>query len=154
MADKAIVPTEAHIPSGFTISTEPVEVFDYRDKDAFLAALWEVVRTGNPSVPDPAPDEITKDENGFPVFKNPTELKYAGVGSWEEFERASIYASVCSYPSGYVVDVFGRAADGTWAEDIAFNTRVPIDDGIGGVVDVLLEHIKGRNDFKARKKGS
>ncbi len=147
MADKALVPTEAITPSGYTISVEPVEVFDYKEKDAFLSALWQAVERGNPSVPNPPDNEIIKDSQGFPGFKNPTELKYAGVANWEEFERKSIYASIATYPSGYVVDVFGRATDGTWSDDIVLNQRVEVELGLAGVVDVILEHLQTRTDL-------
>src|ERR1700733_12296015 len=149
LADKAIVPTEANIPAGFSVSVEPVKVFDYRDRDEFVAALWQAIQTGNPDVPNPPEEEITRDANGFPSFKNPLELKYAQLDTWAEFERSSIYASVCAYQSGYVVKAFGRAANGTWGQDILFDARVPLDDGLRGVVDVLLAHLQARSDLPA-----
>jgi hypothetical protein len=124
-----------------------VEVFDYRDKDQFVAVLWQALKTGNPDVPNPPDSEITRDAKGFPSFKNPLELKYAEVASWDDLERSSIYASVCAYPSGYTVEVFGRAASGTWGEDIVLSTRIPIEEGLGDVVDALLEHLQTRIDL-------
>jgi hypothetical protein len=151
LADKAIVPTEANIPAGFSISVEPVEIFDYRDRDEFVAALWQAIQRGNPDVPNPPDEDIFKDASGFPSFKNPLELKYAQVDSWEEFERSSIYASVSAYQSGYVVEAFGRAPNGTWGEDILLNARVPLDDGLHGVVDALLAHLQTRADLPASR---
>jgi hypothetical protein len=147
LADRAIVPTEANTQAGFSISVEPVEVFDYRDRAAFVAALWEVIQTGNPDVANPPEDEIARDAKGFPAFKNPLELKYAQVNNWEELEQMSIYASVCAYPSGYIVEAFGRAPDGAWGEDLALNARIPIEDGLGGVVDALMQHLETRTDL-------
>jgi hypothetical protein len=151
LAEKALIPTEANIPAGYSISTEPVSEFDYRDREAFREALWEAIITGNPSVANPPDSEIIKDSHGFPRFKNPLELKYAGVDSWEELERASVYASVCSYPSGYIVEAFGRAADGTWSDERVLSERVAIDDGIDAVIDVLIAHIDSRSDLPVSK---
>jgi len=153
LADKAIVPTEANIPAGYSVSVEPVSVFDYRDRDEFANALWQAIETGNPDIPNPPDEEITRDAKGFPCFKNPLELKYAQVETWEEFEQSSIYASICSYPSGYVVEAFGRAANGTWGEDLVLSTRVPIEAGVGAVVATLLEHLLARTDLPVSRSG-
>ena len=147
LADKAIMPTEANIPAGFSVSVEPVAFFDYRDKDEFIKALWDAIQNGNPDIPNPPDEEVTRDAKGFLGFKNPIELKYAKVGNWDELERSSIYASVCVYPSGYVIEVFGRAPEGTWGEDIALSTRVLIEAGVDAVVDVLLNHLDTRTDL-------
>jgi len=147
LADKAIMPTEANIPAGFSVSVEPVAFFDYRDKDAFIEALWDAIQTGNPDIPNPPDEEVIRDANGFLGFKNPVELKYAKVDNWEELERSSIYASVCVYPSGYVVEVFGRAPEGTWGEDRLLSTRIPLDAGVDAVVDAILAHLETRTDL-------
>ncbi|MBS2009178.1 MAG: hypothetical protein JST01_19145 [Cyanobacteria bacterium SZAS TMP-1] len=147
LADKAIMPTEANIPAGYSVSVEPVAFFDYRDKDAFVEALWEAIQNGNPDVPNPPDEDVVRDASGFLGFKRPVELKYAGVESWEDLERSSIYGSVCVYPSGYVVEVFGRAADGTWGEDRLLSVRIPIDAGVDGVVDTILAHLETRTDL-------
>jgi hypothetical protein len=147
LADKALIPTEANIPAGYSISIEPVAVFDYRDKEAFREALWDAISEGNPNVENPLDSEVIRDANGFPRFKNPIELKYSGLTSWEELERKSIYASVCSYPSGYIVECFGRAADGSWGEDIVLSARIAIEEGIDAVLDTLLTHLDTRADL-------
>jgi len=147
LADKAMVPTEAHIPSGYSVSVEPVTVFDYKDREEFVQALWSTLERGNPDIDEPAESEIVRDANGFFGFRNPVELKYAGVKSWDDLEHVSIYASVCAYPSGYIVEVFGRSPGGDWSDEIVLKAQVPVDEGLGAVVDMLTEHMASRTDF-------
>jgi len=147
LADRAIVPTTADTQSGFTISIEPVQVFNYGDKSRLLAALKTAADRGIQTVADPPEDQINRDESNFPGFKNPPVLKYAGVGSWDELERKSIYFSIECYPSGFLVDSWGRASDGKWSEEESLKLRLPASVGLNGVADEILNHLKTRRDL-------
>lgn len=151
LADRAIIPTDADTPSKFTISIEPVQVFDYRDRQALVAAIEHSVSVGVPLVADPSPDELNQFDDGMPGFKNPPILKYAGVASWEELERRSICFFVQCYPSGYLVDCWGRAKDGKWSEEQSLELRLPSTVGLNGVVDAILDHLKTRKDLPGMK---
>lgn len=147
MANRAILPTEANTPSRFSISIEPVTVFDYRNRSEFIAAIEKAIAAGNPTVPNPSEDELERDAGGFPAFKNPVGLKYAEVSTWDELERKSIYASLRCYPSTYLVEVSGRDKNGKWSDDLALELRLPANVGVPVVVDAILDHLKTRRDL-------
>lgn len=146
MLDRAILPTQAATPSGFTISTEPVTVFDYRNRAEFIATVEKAIARGNPSVPEPPEEEIFRNASGMPGFKNPIGLKYAAVQSWDELERNSIYVTISCYPSGFLVEAFGRAKNGKWSDETPLEVRL-LGVGVPVVVDVILEHLKSRHDL-------
>lgn len=147
LADRAIMPTSADTPSRFTISIEPVQVFDYRDRQALTAAIEQSISVGIPVVADPPEDELEQFADGMPGFKNPPVLKYAGITSWDELERRSICFSVQCYPSGFLVDCWGRAQNGKWSEEQSLDLRLPSTIGVTGLVDAILEHLKTRKDL-------
>lgn len=147
MADRAILPTEAITENRLRVDIEPVTVFDYRNRAEFIAALENAIAAGNPIVPNPAEEELQPSADGFSEFKNPPGLKYSGLATWDELERKSILASIRCYPSGYLVEVFGRAKDGKWSEDTALELRLPANVGLSVVVDAILDHLKIRRDL-------
>lgn len=158
MNDRAILPTEADIPSGFSMSIEPVSVFDYRNRSEFIAALEKTIERGNPQIAEPPESEIVRNSKGIPASKNPVELQYAKFDKWDDLERNSIYATIDSYPSGFLVQVFGRAKNGKWSDVTPLEVRL-LDVGVPVVVDVILEHLKTRHDLsntmvKPSKRGS
>lgn len=144
MADRAILPTEAITTSGLGVDIDPVTVFDYRNRIEFITALEKAIAAGNPVVPDPAEEELQPDGS----FKNPAGLKYSGVPTWDDLERKSILASVRCYPSGYLIEVFGRdKKNGKWSEDLALELRLPANVGLSVVVDAILDHLRNRQDL-------
>lgn len=147
LPEKAILPTSAKTPSRFTIAIEPVQVFDYRDKGEFLAALKEAIDRGFPDVMDPPEEELIQHEDGMPGFKNPIELKYADADSWDDLERKSIFLSIRCYPSQYLIESWGRAADRKWSDDKTLELRLPSDVGLEVVIDAILDHLRIRKDL-------
>lgn len=147
MADRAILPTEAITASGLAVDIEPVTVFDYRNRSEFITAIEKAIAAGNPVVPDPAEDELERDVDGFKAFKNPAGLKYSGLPTWDDLEQKSILATLRCYPSGYLVEAFGRAKNGKWSDDLTLELRLPANVGIPVVVDAILDHLKTRKDL-------
>lgn len=147
LPDKAILPTSADTPSRFTISVEPVRVFDYRSKAQFLSALESTIERGLPTVSDPPENELIESGNGVPGFKNPVELKYADALSWDQLERKSIFVSVDCYPSQFLIESWGREPDGAWSDQKLLELRLPPDAGLNGVIDAILEHLTTRTDL-------
>lgn len=147
LPDKAVLPTSADTVSRFTISVEPVQVFDYQDKTQFLAALKNAVERGLPTIPDPPEEDLIDFGDGVPGFKEPVELKYAGVDSWDELERRSIFVSLDCYPSQYLIESWGHASDGKWSDEKLLELRLPSDVGLEVVVNAILDHLKNRRDL-------
>jgi hypothetical protein len=147
LADRAILPTSADTASRFTISIEPVQVFDYHDKADFLSALKHAIARGLPIVADPPEDELVSHEDGMPAFKNPVELKYASVGSWDELEKKSIFISIDCYPSQYLIESWGRGSDGKWADEKLLELRLPSQVGLEVVIDAIMDHLRNRRDL-------
>lgn len=149
MADKTLLACDADTPAHLSMTVEPVDVFDWRHRSEFLVAAKRAVARGIQSVPMPPDDDLYWDENGMPGLKNPIELKYAEVETWEEFERKSIFYSVECYERGFVVISCGRKKNGLWSDDVALELRMPTEIGIEGVVDAILENLKERKDQAA-----
>lgn len=147
LADKAILPTSAKTPSRFTISIEPIQIFDYHDRNQFLSVMKNAIDRGFPSVPDPPEEELIQHEDGMPGFKNPPVLKYADTDSWDDLERKSIFLSIRCYPSQYLIESWGRAADRKWSDDKTLELRLPSDVGLEVVVDAILDHLRIRKDL-------
>jgi len=147
LSDKAVLPTSAKTPSRFTIAVKPVQVFDFQDKVQFLDALKAAIERGFPSVPDPPEEELMHFDDGMPGFKNPIELKYAGVKSWDELEQKSIFVSLDCYPSQYLIKSWGRGSDGKWSDEKALELRLPSSVGLEVVVDAILDHLRNRRDL-------
>lgn len=148
LSDRAIIPTSADTPSRYTISIEPVQVFNYHDKAALTAAIEKQITLGIPKVPDPQDEELIFDADGLPDgLKYPIEPKFADVGTWDEFERSSIHFCIECYPSGYAVECWGRAADGKWSDDEPLDLTLPASVGIAGLVDAIWSHLQTRKDL-------
>jgi hypothetical protein len=147
LADRAILPTNAQTPSRFTIAIEPVQVFDYHDKNDFLAAMKIAVERGYPSVPDPPDKELIFHADGVPGFKNPPVLKYASVESWDDLERTSIFVSIECFPSQYLIQSWGHGADRKWSDEKLLELRLPADVQLDVVVNAILDHLKNRRDL-------
>lgn len=147
LPDKAILPTSARTPSRYTISIEPVQVFDFQDKDQFLAAIKNAIERGYPSVSEPPPEDLVTFEDGMPGFKNPVELKYADARSWDDLEKKSVFVSLDCYPSQYLLESWGKASDGRWSNDKLLELRLPSTVELSVVVDAILDHLKTRRDL-------
>lgn len=145
--DKAILPTSAKTPSRFTIAVEPVQIFDYQDKSQFLAALKTSIDRGIPQVPDPPEEELIDFGDGIPGFKNPVELKYAGIDTWDELEKKSIFVSLDCYPSQYLIESWGHGPDGKWSDEKLLELRLPSNVGLEVVIDAILDHLRNRRDL-------
>jgi hypothetical protein len=145
--DKAVLPTSALTASRFTISIEPVQIFDFHNRNQFLAAMKNAIDRGFPTVPDPPEEELIQHEDGMPGFKNSIEIKYAAVRTWDELERKSIFVSVECYPSQYLIESWGRASDGKWSDDKLLELRLPSSVGLEVVVNAILDHLKIRKDL-------
>lgn len=155
LSDRAVIPTSVKTASGYTISIEPVEVFDYRDRNALKGALEQAVARGIRKVPDLPAKELIYDEDGIPGgLKEPIEPRYAGVADWDELERKSIYFFLQCYPSGFLLDSWGRSADGKWSDEKLLELRLPSDVGLELVIDAILDHLKNRPDLPGFTLGS
>lgn len=147
LPDRAFIPTSADTPSRYTVSIEPVQVFNYHDKAVLTEAIEKQISMGIPKAPNPREDELILDKDGMPAgLKSPLELKYAGT-SWDEFERNSIHFCVECYPSGYVVDCWGRASDGKWSDEQSLELTLPASVGVSGLVDAIWAHLQTRKDL-------
>lgn len=148
LADRAVIPTSAKTPSRYTVSVEPVQVFDWHDKATLAAAIEKQIAFGIPQIPELKDDELIFTEDGQPTgLKNPIEPKYAGVPEWDDLERKSIYFSIQCFPSGYLVDSWKRAADGKWSEEQSLELRLPASVGLSGLVDAIWGHLQTRKDL-------
>lgn len=146
MADKAILPTTADTPGLYTCQVEPVEVFDYRNRADFIASCKHAISRGISHIEMPDEDQMYWDEQG-PAMKNPVVLKYANLSNWDEQERKSIYVKIECYPSGFAIEVCGRAKNGKWSPDDELDIVLKSDVGIEGAVDAILEHLRTRTDL-------
>ncbi|MBI1271047.1 hypothetical protein GC174_11505 [bacterium] len=146
MADKAIMPTDARTSSQWHLSIEPVEVFDYRNREDFIAACNRAIERGIQDIPMPSDDQMVWNDEG-PAMKQPIELKYAALNSWDDLERKSIYLTVECYDQGFLVESWGRAQNGKWSDDKVLELRLEPEVGIEGVVDAILEHLQTRKDL-------
>jgi hypothetical protein len=147
LADRAIIPTSADTPSRYTISIEPVQVFDYRDRATLKAALEQAISRGIPKIPEPPSSEIITDEDGPTGLKDPIEPRYAGVANWDDLERKSIFFCIECYPSGYLIESWGRSTNGKWSDSLSLEVRLPASVGIDGLTDQIINHLKTRRDF-------
>lgn len=147
MADRGLLASDADTPAHLSMTVEPVDVFDWRKRAEFLEAVKRAVTRGIQSVPMPSNEDLICDENGMPGLKEPIELKYAGVKTWEDFERKSIFYSVECYERGFVVISCGRQKNGLWNDDVALELRMPAEIGIERVVDAILEILMARKDL-------
>jgi hypothetical protein len=146
MADKAIMPTDARTQSRWHLSIEPVEVFDYRDRNEFIAACNRAVLRGIPEVPMPSDADLLWID-GRPELKEPVELKYSGTDNWDDLERKSIFVSVECYDKGFLIESSGRTPKGIWSENDVLELRLSPEVGLEGVVDAILDHLKSRKDM-------
>lgn len=147
MADKALLVTQADTPMHLTMTVEPVEVFDYHQRDQFLSAVKRAAARGIPVVEMPPDEDLIWDKAGMPSLKVPIELKYAQVKSWDELERRSVHYTVDCYERGFVVLSCGRNNDGQWNDDTALELRMAPEVGLEGVVDAIIENLNTRRDF-------
>ncbi|MBX9770094.1 MAG: hypothetical protein K2X29_01915 [Candidatus Obscuribacterales bacterium] len=87
MAEKALLASQGDTPIHLAMTVEPIEVFDYRNRDEFLAVVKNAAARGIPQIEMPPEDQLYWESNGMPGLKNPPELKYAQVKTWDELER-------------------------------------------------------------------
>ena len=146
-ADRAMIPTSADTASRYTVSIEPVQVFDYRDRKALTDAIEKAIAKGIPQIQDLSPEDAICGEDGISGVRNPIELKYAGATSWDELERKSIFFCIECYQSGYLIDCWGRQSNGKWSEAQSLELRLPGSVGVDGLVDQILGHLKTRKDL-------
>lgn len=147
MADRGLLASDADTPAHLSMTVEPVDVFDWRNRAEFLDAVKRAVARGIQSVPMPPDEDLNWDESGMPGLKEPIELRYAGVKTWEELERKSFFYSVECYERGFVVISCGRQKNGLWSDEVALELRMPAEIGVEGVVDAILENLKEREDL-------
>jgi len=147
LSEKAIIAAQADTPMHLSMTVEPVEVFDYRNREEFLSVVKKAAARGIPTVEMPPEEELYWEDNGMPGLKNPIELKYAQVKTWDELERRSVFYSVDCYPRGFVVISCGRSKDGLWNDETELELRMPADVGLEGVVDAIIENLNSRKDF-------
>ena len=147
MADKALIANDADTPMHLSMTVEPIEIFDYNNRDEFISSVKKAITRGIPKVEMPPEEELYWDENGMPGLKNPPELKYARVKDWDELERRSVFYSVECYDRGFVVISCGRSKNGLWNDETALELRMPAEVGLEGVVDAILENLGTRSDL-------
>lgn len=147
MAEKALIASQADTPMHLGMTVEPIEVFDYRNREEFLAVVKKAAARGIPQVEMPSEDQLYWESNGMPGRKNPPELKYAQVKTWDELERRSVYYSVDCYERGFVVISCGRDPNGLWNDETALELRMQADVGLEGVVDAIIQDLKTRKDL-------
>lgn len=125
-----------------------MQVFDYHDKASLAAAIEKQIALGIPQVSDPKYEGLIFETDGRPVgLKTPVEPKYAGVPEWDALERNSIYFSIQCYPSGYLVDCWGRGANDKWSEEQSLELRLLSSVGLSGLVDAIWSHLQARRDL-------
>ena len=147
LSDRVVIPTSATTASGYTVSVEPVEVVDCKDRNALKCALEKTISRGRMKIPDLPDDELIFDGDGATGLKNPIELKYAGVSNWDDLERKSINFFVECYPSGYLIECWDRAIDGKWADSHGLKARLPSSIELDGLIDEIYNHLKTRKDL-------
>lgn len=139
LADRALLPTCIKTSQG-DFDVEPIRELNYRSRSELLDALSEAIQKGNP------PSDVPPLENR----KKQTPLeKLAKAKSWADLERKSIYFSIKVFPSCFSVKAWGRAPDSTWSDenDTSFDARIPIEAGVEGIADAILDHLKTRSDL-------
>lgn len=146
MADKAILPTDARTPSRWHVAIEPVEVFDYHNRSEFIEVCKRAISRGMPEIAMPAESEMYWDDQG-PAMKQPVVLKYAGISTWDELEKKSIYVTIECYQRGFLIESWGHTSDGKWSDEKLLELRMPSDVGLEVVVDAVLDHLKNRRDL-------
>lgn len=96
-----LIPTEARTHAGFLVMIDPVHVLPEPSTEALSAVLSQVLSAGNPSIPTPDPDTLSR---AVP--------EAAGVSSWAKFERMARLWNVRRDDKGTLVLVpFRRRED-------------------------------------------
>lgn len=138
LKDTALLPTTYGSGRGFSFDDEPMQEFDYSSKDSLIRALERAELIGNPI------KEITPDEE-----RNLSSVsKRAKAKDWADLERKSVYISICRWQDLYEIKSWKRSSpSGKWLEDLALEVTVPAEKGISAVADLIIEHLKSRNDL-------
>jgi hypothetical protein len=139
LADRALLPTCVKTSQG-DFDVEPIREFNYRNRHELLDAISKAVQKGNPQG-DVPPIENRKKQT-------PME-KLAKAKSWSDLEKKSIYFSIKVFPSAFSIKAWGRAPDGTWSDEneTSFDVRIPIEAGVEGLADAILDHLSKRSDL-------
>lgn len=137
-ADRGCIPTLGSTQKHFAYEVDPALQFDFNDRTAFAESLEEAIKHGNP--PIEAPPRL--DTPG--VMQKLLESK-----TWEDVERSSILFSLWCWRDAYQLRVFGRKNDGTWQtnEDPILDKEIPVELGVGQIVDAVLKHLNSRFDL-------
>lgn len=109
------VPTVARAEAGYYLNIEPVAVVDVADFGGVLSAIQAAIERGNPAIPTPTRAN----------FPKPVVPRYAGVKSWPQFARQSLYWSIEKAANEYRIVPGRPTPDGGWVDDEAHAKTLP-----------------------------
>jgi hypothetical protein len=140
--NKVLVPTSVETTAGVGMEVEPMEVVDIDDTDALKRALLDVITKGNPIVPHPSQDEMSK----------VTIHKKLGFKSYKAFNHEANAWGVVRNDRIYSIDFYKISDDGRGYNSLP-NKRMnfSIDTPVEIVVDKLIEIIQQAHHQKIVK---
>ena len=129
------VPTVARRASSPIYTTiEPVVVVPLDDLGSVRAALLDLLKRGNATIPNPDPQAL----RAPPII-----LKYARVRSWSAFFRTAWSWSIAQEDGAYQILGYRKHPKGYWEEDqsqkIQFPRQATVDDVVDRMIAILVE---------------
>lgn len=131
--NKVLIPTNVVTTAGVGKEVEPMEVIDVENISEFKRAFLAVIAKGNPIVPHPSQDEMSKI----------TIHKKLGFKSYKAFNHEAKVWSITQKDSSYSIDFYKISDDGRGYNSIldkrmVFSTNTSIET----IVDKLIEIIQ------------
>ena len=112
---KVYVPIVARTEAGYYLNIEPVAVVDADDFGGVVSAIQAAIERGNPAVPTPSRAN----------FPKPVIPRLAGVKSWPQFARESLYWKIGMAADCFQIVPGRRAPDGGWVDDEVHAETLP-----------------------------
>ena len=120
----AYVPTVAKTEAGFFLDVEPIEAVSIADRQQIQAALKRAILSGNPTVPTPDRETLSKS----------AVLRYANARTWASFEKRASCWEITKRADQYVVQRMKRRSDRGWEDDPSNAEALPLDIAIDELV--------------------
>jgi len=122
------VPSSVRTEAGFYLNVDPVAVVSVVDGDALRSALLAVLARGNPTVPTPAPAELSKS----------VLAKHAGQKSWAAFARGARAWEIEESQGLYEIHGKQMHPEHGWVVDPKQTIAFPEGTEVSAVVDRLI----------------
>ena len=139
---KVFVPTVARAEAGYYLNVEPVAVVNAGDLNCILSAVRAAIDRGNPTIPTPTRAN----------FPKPVLPKLAGVRSWPQFARESLYWKLRKASDGFQILPGRLEPDGGWVDDEAKAEALPSGTTAEGVAKRMAQIIQAVSEDTSEPK--